>query len=140
MQAGDSGTPLIAKLGIKPGYRIAFQNDPTGYQSKLGKLPAGVVVAGEGHKRLDILQIFVTERAQLSQIFPRAKKRIKAGGTIWVSWPKLSSPLAGELKGGDVREIGLANGMVDVKVAAIDDDWSGLKFVYRVEDRPGNEH
>lgn len=135
--APGSETPLIKKLGIKPGYRIAFQNEPSGYLSQLGKLPAGVVVAGEGHKQLDFLQVFVTEPDQLEPAFEVAKVRIKPSGMIWVSWPKLTSSLSGELKGGVVREVGLASGLVDVKVAAIDDDWSALKFVYRTEDRPG---
>lgn len=137
MAAGYSETPLIKKLGIKPGYRIAFQNEPSGYQSLLGKLPPGVVVVGEGHKQLDFLQVFVTEQEQLEPAFEVAKVRIKSSGMLWVSWPKLTSSLSGELKGGVVREAGLASGLVDVKVAAIDADWSALKFVYRVEDRFG---
>lgn len=136
MAAGKSKTSLIKKLGIKPGYRVGFENDPAGYRAHLGKLPPGVVAVPEGRRRLDFLQLFVTSRQQLEEILPEAKKRIKPGGMIWISWPKLSSPMAGDLKGGGVREAGLENGLVDVKVAAIDDDWSGLKFVYRKEDRP----
>jgi hypothetical protein len=100
----------------------------------LGGLPEHVEIITEAGD-LDFLHLFAADREQLIEEFPAAKKKIKKDGMVWVSWPKLSSPLASNLRESIVREVGLANGMVDVKVAAIDQDWSGLKFVFRSQDR-----
>lgn len=85
---------------------------------------------------LDFIQLFAFNRAALLSRLPLARQAIHPAGMIWVSWPKLSSPRKGDLTENDVRQIGLAAGLVDVKVAAIDQDWSGLKFVFRLADRP----
>jgi len=95
-----------------------------------------VLLAGRA-SGLDVLHLFVVDGGQLTEAFPRAKQRIKPGGMLWVSWPKQTSGLKSDLNENIVREIGLAHGLVDVKVAAIDLDWSALKFVYRTKDRPG---
>ncbi len=134
--AGYSGKPLVAKLGIQQGDRVSFVGAPSHYRTLLGRLPAGVTVIGPRGKRIDLLHLFVLDQHQLSNAIPKAKARIKADGMLWVSWPKQTSPLRTGLNETAVREIGLANGLVDVKVAAIDHDWSGLKFVYRLRDRP----
>jgi hypothetical protein len=134
--AGYSGKSLIDKLGIRPGFRMAVLNDPGDYRQLLGDLPGGVTLLGGRAGELDLLHLFARDRRQLAQDFPGAKQRIKPDGMLWVSWPKLSSALKSDLNENVVREIGLAQGLVDVKVAAIDQVWSGLKFVYRRKDRP----
>jgi hypothetical protein len=133
--AGYSGTPLTDKLGIKNAYRVSFVNEPPGYRALLGHLPKDVKVLGPAARDLDLVHLFAKETAQCLAALPRAKARIKSSGAVWVSWPKRSSPLHKDLDENGVREIGLSHGLVDVKVAAIDDDWSGLKLVYRLKDR-----
>jgi hypothetical protein len=133
--AGFSRRSLVDKLGIKPGSRISFSNAPRYYSSLLGLPPGELEIVGDRSRDLDFLHLFVRNRKRLVEAFPKAKRRIKSNGTLWVSWPTLTSTLAGDLSENVVREIGLANGLVDVKVAAVDEDWSGLKFVYRLKDR-----
>jgi hypothetical protein len=135
--AGYSGKPLVEKLGIRPGYRISIANAPGQFLRLLGRLPEGVVLLAGRASGLDVLHLFVVDGGQLTEAFPRAKQRIKPDGMLWVSWPKQTSGLKSDLNENTVREIGLAHGLVDVKVAAIDLDWSALKFVYRTKDRPG---
>jgi len=135
--AGYSGKPLLEKLGIRPGYRISIANAPEHYLRLLGKLPEGVELLGGRASGLDVLHLFAGNRGQLSEAFPRAMQRIKSDGVLWVSWTKQTSASKSDLNENIVREIGLAHGLVDVKVAAIDQDWSALKFVYRTKDRPG---
>jgi len=134
MNAGYSGTPLIDKLGIKPGYRVAFVQPPDGYEEMLGSLPAGVA-QGELPGPLDFIQVFVTSRAELEAQFPRFKEVLATNGMLWVSWPKGAARMPTDLDENGVRETGLAHGLVDVKVIAVDAIWSGLKFVYRLRDR-----
>jgi hypothetical protein len=135
LTAGHSKKPLAAKLGIKTGFRISLVNYPDNYLALLGQLPPGVQLADERAVDLDFIHLFAAERRLLGYGFAQARRRIKPDGMLWVSWPKQTSALKGDLKENIVREIGLANSLVDVKVAAIDDDWSGLKFVYRLKDR-----
>ena len=134
--AGYSGKPLVTKLGMKPGQRCSWMQAPEHYAGLLGKLPDGVEALGPRAADLDMLHLFVRDQRSLTREFPKAKRRIKPNGSLWVSWPKLSSKLKSDLTENVVREVGLANGLVDVKVAAIDDDWSGLRFMYRLKDRP----
>ena len=135
MVAGYSKKLLVDKLGIRSGFRVSLENQPAHYVSLLGSLPEGVEILSKRAMKLDFLHLFATSRVRLEDRFPQARKRIKQNGMIWISWPKLSSPLKGDLNENVVRDVGLANGLVDVKVAAIDQDWSGLKFVIRVRDR-----
>jgi hypothetical protein len=138
MSAGYSGRPLAEKLGIKDGYSLAFLNAPAGYSNLLGGLPDGAMIAAGRSSDLDFVQLFVTESASLERVLPGLKRRVKRGGMIWVSWPKASSKVQTDLSDAVVREVGLKNGLVDVKVCAVDETWSALKFVRRLEDRHGN--
>jgi hypothetical protein len=133
--AGYSSTPLPKKLGIKEGSRIALVNAPENFLSELGELPQHVEIMKRGNKQLDIVILFVlTERALLRD-FEKLAANLVSNGMLWVAWPKKSSGVATDLSEGRVRQIGLDAGLVDVKVCAIDDVWSGLKFVYRVSQR-----
>ena len=130
---GYSGTPLVQKLGIKPGARFHFVSAPGHLPELLGPLPLGATPATRG--KLDFSLLFVKKLAELSTNFPRLRDRLEANGMLWVSWPKKTSGVATDLTENVVRDFGLANGLVDVKVCAIDDTWSGLKFVRRLSDR-----
>lgn len=131
--SGYSGTPLIDKLGIKPQSRVQFVSEPPNFPALLGPLPPGCRRAMRGE--LDFAILFVTTRAGLEKRFDRLRDRLKSTGMLWISWPKKTSGVASDLTENVVREIGLSKGLVDVKVCAIDETWSGLKFVRRVRDR-----
>ncbi|MEX1247619.1 MAG: hypothetical protein WEA61_03990 [Anaerolineales bacterium] len=136
--AGYSGTPLIKKLGIKPGQRICILDAPERYGQAIGPLPARVEVLsrlGKLHS-LDFIHYFTKQASQLQQMFPKLKSALNWNGSLWISWPKGSSKVPTDVNENLVREIGLAAGLVDVKIAAVDEIWSGLKFVFRREDRP----
>ena len=132
--AGYSGTPLVKKLGIKPGFNIAFVNAPPGYANELD-LPTDVSINTRSDKPLDFAQLFVKSEKKLKTKFSEYANRINASGMLWVSWPKKSSGVSTDLSENLVREIGLAAGLVDVKICAVDEVWSGLKFVFRLKDR-----
>jgi hypothetical protein len=132
--AGYSGTPLVEKIGIKPQHRLLFRNAPRDFARTLGKLPGGArPVDGKG--AVDVGILFVTSAAGLRQEFAPLARRLESNGMLWIGWPKKTSGVETDLAENVVRDIGLANGMVDVKVCAIDETWSGLKFVYRLKDR-----
>ena len=133
--AGYSQTPLVKKLGIKSGFNIAFASAPPGYTNELD-LPPDVTIDSRSNKALDFAQLFVKSEKELKTKFSEYAKRLNASGTLWVSWPKKSSGLTTDLSETIVREFGLASGLVDVKICAVDEVWSGLKFVYRLKDRP----
>lgn len=133
--AGYSGTPLTKKLGIKEGSRVALINAPKDFESELGELPDNVQFIRRPTKSLDIIVFFVlTERALLRD-FAKFAARLVANGMIWIAWPKKSSGVATDLIEQQVQRIGLDAGLVDVKVCAINEIWSALKFVYRLKDR-----
>lgn len=134
MTAGYSGTPLIKKLGLKPGMRAAAVNAPRQYTKLLGPLD-GARLGTRLAPNLDFIHAFFLRVTDLATAFPRLAKSLAKSGTLWVSWPKKSSAMAGDLDENVVREMGLGNGLVDVKICAVDEDWSGLKFVYRLKDR-----
>jgi hypothetical protein len=138
MSAGYSGKPLAQKLGIRKGDVLAFLNAPDNYDRLLAELPDEVIVALGAERHLDFIQLFATERASLERELPKLNARLKQDGMIWVSWPKGTSKLRTDLSDGVVREVGLKNGLVDVKVCAVDDSWSALKFVRRLKDRDDN--
>src|SRR5262245_29190762 len=128
--AGYSKRSLIDKLGIKPGFKVCFTNAPAGYHQTLGELPP-VTLAHELDGPLDFIQFFTQDRAELEEAFPRLKAALAQDGMLWISWPKKAAKMKTDLDENLVRDIGLAHGLVDIKVAAVDDTWSGLKFVYR---------
>src|SRR5262245_28260799 len=134
--AGYSQTPLDRKLGIKPDHAVALLNAPDGFREYLGPLPAGAQIVDDTKTRLDVVVLFVTNKADLSRTFGRVAKRLNPAGGFWVSWPKKASGVATDLTEDVVRRIGLDVGLVDNKVCAIDDVWSGLRFVIRLQDRP----
>jgi hypothetical protein len=135
VMAGYSGTPLVKKLGIKNGARFAVVRAPDGFAESL-KLPKGVALRREARGRLDVVLFFATRRAELERRFPTLAKALEPDGGLWIAWPKKASGVVTDLSFDPVQEVGLSNGLVDNKVAAIDDIWSGLRFVYRVADRP----
>ena len=116
MTAGYSKTPLVKKLGIKPGFRVHFRRPPDELESNLGPLPREVEVKQTLRGSFDFIHVFETRRRELS-------------------WPKKSSGQQTDLSGGEARSIGLDHGLVDIKVCAVDEIWSGLKFVFRKADR-----
>lgn len=131
--AGYSGTPLVQKLGIKPGARFRIVSAPADFQAVLGALPDGVKPSPRGE--LDFAMVFTKTIADLEKHFVTLRDRLASNGTLWVSWPKKSSGVATDLAENVVRDFGLSNGLVDVKVCAVDNTWSGLKFVRRLKDR-----
>ncbi len=134
--AGYSGTPLLKKLGIKPDFKIILKNEPPLYLDWLSPLPEGVTIARKSTKAdVDFVHLFVLKRADFQKDFKLFKENLKKDGMMWISWPKKSSKVPTDLDENVIREYGLANGLVDVKVCAVDDVWSGLKFVYRTKDR-----
>lgn len=133
--AGYSGTPLVRKLGIKPGYRLWTFDAPEGYGALIGELPDGARPAEPGERGIEFLHVFATTRAALARGLAEARERMAEDGMVWLSWPKKASGVETELDGNVVRGIGLDAGLVDIKVCAVDDDWSGLKFVIPVKDR-----
>ena len=137
--AGYSKRTLPEKLGIKEGARIALVGAPDGYAATLGALPPRVTLATRTAASLDLIQCFVTRRADLERRIGGLKRRLRPAGALWVSWPKGSSGVATDLNENVVREIALQNGLVDVKVCAVDEVWSGLKLVVRLKDRKAVE-
>jgi hypothetical protein len=135
MPAGYSKKSLVEKLGIREGFAISIIAAPQDYAAKLGKLPCGVKQTKKLEGPLDFIQFFCSKRSQLEENFQRLKGALSASGMLWVSWPKGSSGVPTDLTENVVREIGLKNGLVDVKVCAVDETWSGLKFVFRLKDR-----
>lgn len=133
--AGYSGTPLAKKLGIKDDFRLMFVNAPDGFQKELGELPPGVEIASRGNKPFNLIILFVDSERRLKKEFAKLAEKIVRNGMIWVAWPKKSSGVATDLTFDNVQQIGLRAGLVDVKICAVNEIWSGLKFVYRVKDR-----
>jgi hypothetical protein len=133
--AGYSGTPLVKKLGIKEGSRVALVNAPRNFETELGELPDNVKFMKSTTKSLDLILFFVLSERTLAKDFAKLAARLTSNGMIWIAWPKKSSGVATDLTFECVQRIGLNAGLVDVKICAIDDTWSGLKFVYRLKDR-----
>ena len=131
--AGYSGTPLPKKLGIKQQFRVAFLDLPGDVKAELKSALANCNVGKDGP--LDFAMIFVKTADALKKQFPRFANQLAPAGMLWVSWPKKASGVATDLDENEVRRIGLAAGLVDVKVCAVNQIWSGLKFVIRVKDR-----
>jgi hypothetical protein len=131
--AGYSGTPLVRKLGFKPGLRAVYVGAPASFATLLGDLPDGVRVLARPAQDLDLAVLFVRERRQLERRLPGLQAKLAPAGMIWVAWPKRASKVATDMTEDVVRDVALPRGLVDVKVCAIDETWSGLKLVIRRE-------
>lgn len=139
--AGYSKRSLVDKLGIQGGFKVAFVDAPRNYRKSLGKLPKNISAqnfdkVSEARAPLDFIHAFSKERKELESKFSGLKKCLSPQGMLWISWPKGAAKVKTDLDENIVREIGLKHGLVDVKVCAVDEIWSGLKFVYRLKDRP----
>jgi hypothetical protein len=132
--AGYSGTALVKKLGIRAGCRVAVVAAPDGFAEGL-RLPPGTQLRTQARGRLDVIVFFVTRRAELARRFPVMERGLEDRGGLWIAWPKGTSGVATDLRENLVRDVGLAQGLVDNKVAAIDSTWSGLRFVRRLAER-----
>ncbi len=135
MPAGYSQRSLVEKLGIKPGMRIAILHPPRGYRATLGKLPRGVTVTSVLRGVLPFIHFFTADRALLERQLPALLRTLAPDGAVWVSWPKKASGVPTDITEDVVRAVALPTGLVDIKVAAIDDVWSGLKLVRRLRNR-----
>jgi len=133
--AGYSGTPLQKKLGIKEGLSLFVLEPPKEYFNWISPLPSDVQVKVKLTSQVDFIHLFVKEQKIYSKEFVRCKKQLKKDGMMWISWPKKASKVPTDLDENIIRDFGLKNGLVDVKVCAVDEVWSGLKFMYRIKDR-----
>ena len=136
MASGYSGTPLAKKLGIKPGNALCVWNPPKDYLKLFTDFPEDVSFLEKPKpESLDVIHAFFVSQTMMEEEAPLLKKGLKKNGMLWVSWPKGSSSISTDLKREPIREHFLSIGLVDVKVAAVDEDWSGLKFMFRTKDR-----
>ena len=131
--AGYSGRTLVEKLGIKSGYRVLAINAPARYREMLQPLPHGVSFLSRPAKTVDLIHLFVSRRAEIAKQLPRQRRMMPDSGVLWVSWPKKASGLPTDVTEDVVREVALPLGLVDTKVCAVDDVWSGLKLMVRRE-------
>lgn len=137
MTAGYSGTPLARKLGIKADTHIALIGAPVGFRRELDELPDNVIFVTGEEGPLDLILFFAKSQSEVTRNFSRLAAKLRPTGMLWIAWPKKASGVTTDLSENVVREIGLDAGLVDVKVCAVNDTWSGLKFVIRLKDRPG---
>jgi hypothetical protein len=133
--AGYSGTPLAKKLGIKTGSVIGLVNAPADYLRFFTDFPAEVIISEKANEPKDVIHAFYDKASELKTALPRLKKEIKPGGSIWISWHKKTSGIPTDITENLIRDMALAIGLVDVKVCAVTDIWSGLKLVVPVKDR-----
>ena len=131
--AGYSGTPLAKKLGIAPGTRLVVVDAPDDYEGLVAPLPPGVERAERLDAKTDLVHHFTRSRATLARALASCRKRMRPDCVVWVSWPKKSSGVATDVTEDTIREVALPLGLVDVKVCAVDETWSGLKLVLRKE-------
>ncbi len=135
MSAGYSGTPLAKKLGIKAGSRVLLVNAPPNFVDELAPLPENVVFVADADSAVDVIVLFVEREIELRDRFSELAKRLVPSGGLWVAYPKKAAKVLTDLGENNVRDIGLEAGLVDNKVCAIDEIWTGLRFVIRVKDR-----
>jgi hypothetical protein len=133
--AGYSGTPLLKKLGIKAEMRLRFVFPPDNYQELLGELPENVTVTESEAEEVDFIHLFAKDQATFEQEIAKLKDQIQKHGMIWVSWYKKASKIPTDLNENIIRDTALSLGLVDIKVCAVDEKWSGLKLVWRKENR-----
>jgi hypothetical protein len=134
--AGYSATPLPQKLGIKPGSRLALAGAPARFKQTLGKLPAGVKPSELGKGPFDVIVAFFAAEAGFKQALPALERALDPSGGLWIAWPKKASGKPTDMTEDVVRKHALPRGLVDKKVCAIDETWSGLRLVVRLENRP----
>ena len=132
---GYSGTPLPKKLGIKDDLRVCLMTAPAEVRAELKAALAGCEMVSDGKTELDFAMLFTKSKKDLAKEFKRVSRQLAPAGMLWVSWPKKSSGVATDLDENVIRDVGLAAGLVDVKVCAVTEVWSGLKFVRRLKDR-----
>lgn len=133
--SGYSGTPLAKKLGIKEGFTIKLVNEPEYYFKLFDDLPAGLKKSADRKSKKDFIHYFTKSAAQLNTEIKQLRHEMEENGMLWISWPKKSAKLETDLNENIVRDTGLRNGLVDIKVCAVDETWSGLKFVIPLKDR-----
>jgi hypothetical protein len=133
--AGYSGTPLPKKLGVKAGSRLLLINAPDNFKEELTDLPDGATVTDRLHDQVTCAIIFAKTEAELKKQLARVIPRLAAAGGLWLAWPKKAAKVPTELDERLVQRIGLATGLVDNKICAINETWSGLRFVIRIKDR-----
>jgi hypothetical protein len=136
--SGYSGTPLAKKLGIHAGARLFLRAAPANYPQLVAPLPPGVKSVRRIDARTDIVHLFATARGTLGRSLQQARRAMRADAAIWVSWPKRASQVATDITEDVVRELALPLGLVDIKVCAVDETWSGLKLVLRKSERPAH--
>jgi hypothetical protein len=133
--AGYSGTPLVKKLGIGDGNTVALRGAPDGFLQTLGELPDSVRVKGRVSGPVDVVVAFFIRRADLDRRLGALAEAVHPNGSLWIAWPKRSSGVATDVTEDVVREVALPRGLVDNKVCAIDETWSGLRLVHRLSNR-----
>jgi hypothetical protein len=132
----ETAHALPRKLGIKPGVRVAFPQAPDGFLDTLGDLPEGVEVRSRLRGPLDVIVFFTVSRAKLERRIEALERALDPAGGLWIAWPKRASGVPTDMTEDVIREVALPRGLVDNKVAAIDETWSGLRLVVRLRDRP----
>ncbi len=136
MASAYSKTPLAKKLGIKEDFKIILENQPASYRNLFEQLPEGLEEIDAAEKETaDFIHLFCTSEKELESGLIKLKPAMKKNAILWISWPKGGSGIPTSINRDYIREYVLDNGLVDIKVAAVDDDWSGLKFMYRLKDR-----
>jgi hypothetical protein len=133
MSAGYSGTPLSKKLGLEAGAHVCTIGAPANYRKLLAPLPADVTFASRISKTCDLVHVFTASRAELAKTLTACRKTLAPAAAIWVSWPKKAAKVPTDITEDTIREIALPMGLVDIKVCAVDETWSGLKLVLRKE-------
>jgi hypothetical protein len=133
--SGYSGTPLAKKLGIKSGFNIRLINAPEHYLSLFTDLPGDLHFVDQPGSKLNLIHFFTKSYDELSEMLPVLKEQITQNGIIWISWPKKASKIVTDITEDKIRDLALETGLVDVKVCAVDETWSGLKLVIRLKDR-----
>lgn len=133
--SGYSGTPLSKKLGIKPGFKVKLVGQPDYYFDLFNDLPDDIQLLKDSKSKKNLIHYFTNSASQLKKDLGQLKKEIEQDGMIWISWPKKSAKIETDVDENVVRALALSNGLVDVKVCAVDETWSGLKLVIRIKDR-----
>ena len=137
LMAGYSGAPLVKKLGIKPESALCVLNEPPNYRKLLAPLPSGVELFRSLSPGADLVHIFSTSRAELRLVLRKSLATLRADAAVWILWPKKASKVQTDITEDSIRALALPFGLVDIKVCAIDEIWSGLKLVVRKERRAG---